>query len=102
VLEKHGQRKQSIYRKVRVAESASARSPDAAKIIAYCSRFEPDKAYSQDDFRGITGLKAAALKELIDKLQKEGWLAPSQKCKICFLFVNKGATGANEGTPAEG
>jgi hypothetical protein len=98
VAEKHGQRKQARYLKVQGAESQSAHShsPDVAKIIAYCSKYEPDKVYSEDDFRGITGLKGAALTQLIDGLKRQGWLTPSEKCKICYLFVDKTIVGANE------
>jgi hypothetical protein len=89
ILEKNGTGKKGRYRKVEISESESAMSPDAAKIIGYCSTRGPDQVYRDDDFRGLTGLKGAALKQVIDKLQKDGWLMPSPMCKVCYLFVNK-------------
>jgi hypothetical protein len=92
ILEKQGTGKKARYRKIKVPESETAMSSDAAKIIEYCSKYESEKVYSEDDFQGITGLKGAALMAIIDKLQKEGWLKTSPKlCKVCYLFVNKDA-----------
>jgi hypothetical protein len=101
ILEKYGTGKKARYRKVEISESESAKSPHAAKIIAFCSKYQPDRVYSEDDFRGLTGLKAAALKEIIDKLKKEGWITPSPKCRNCYLFVNKSTVGSNNEPSAE-
>jgi hypothetical protein len=101
ILEKNGAGKKARYHKIEVPESESAKSPDAAKIIAFCSNRELDKVHREADFQAVTGLKGAALKEVIDKVQKEGWLKSEAKCKGCYLFVNKDASESNDAPSAE-
>jgi hypothetical protein len=91
ILEKHGAGKKARYRKVEISESEAAKPADAAKIIAYCSNGEPDKVYRDADFQGVTGLKGAALAEVIAKLQTERRLTPSPNCKGCYQFVDESA-----------
>ena len=81
----------------------AARKPAGIRVTCppKSSPAEMDKVYSEEDFRGITGLKDAALKEVINNLKKEGWITPSQKCRICYLFVNKNVVGVNEDVAPE-
>lgn len=89
IMEKHGTRKNARYRKVVISESESAKSPHEANIIAYCSNRRADKLHRELDFEAVTGLKGTPLKEIIDKLQKDGWLKPEPRCNGCYFFVNK-------------